>query len=432
MKLPLDFDWKKYLSLNPSLGAAGLKNERQARYHYFHYGKKKGYHYSEEKKNEEKQSKLYENLIKLSKENLPWVENKKLIDSTYEFTESVVFGEKTKKLTKQQISNIENLNSKIDPIFNINKNKTKSLHNKAMLSNMTNFEALDIFNNHSEKTIISLQSQTKNDIVVSVVLPLFRAKNIAWVAFESLIRQENINFYWELVIIEENFDDPFGLDNILKYKEQLKNIGCVTISYISLNKWLPLSAKWFFLIQESNEFSKMIALCAADMYQSKLRLSKQYNTLIETENNWYKLSQNVFYDLESNKHAIYPVPEDKNDSCCVMVSKSLADNLPLVCIKRHVDSWLYNSLLKCGLKFFYDTSSDLKNDTINVHGINNLSIHRNEKMKDISAPYKKCCDHLENHLPKEIIDRFQHSIKFLSHHKNLAKNSKINFLWKKK
>lgn len=46
MKLPNDFDWKSYLNLNPKLRAAGLKNERQARYHYFHYGQKLGYQYS--------------------------------------------------------------------------------------------------------------------------------------------------------------------------------------------------------------------------------------------------------------------------------------------------------------------------------------------------------------------------------------------------
>lgn len=55
MKLPQDFDWKSYLALNPNLRAAGLKNERQARYHYFHYGQKLGYQYLRKKIEETKQ-----------------------------------------------------------------------------------------------------------------------------------------------------------------------------------------------------------------------------------------------------------------------------------------------------------------------------------------------------------------------------------------
>ena len=48
MILPNDFDWRAYLKLNPDLGNAGLVNERQARYHYFHYGKKQNRKYKPE------------------------------------------------------------------------------------------------------------------------------------------------------------------------------------------------------------------------------------------------------------------------------------------------------------------------------------------------------------------------------------------------
>lgn len=55
MKVPSDFDWRSYLELNSDLRAAGLKNERQAKYHYFHYGSKKNYQY---KKTKNKKSNL--------------------------------------------------------------------------------------------------------------------------------------------------------------------------------------------------------------------------------------------------------------------------------------------------------------------------------------------------------------------------------------
>lgn len=49
MKLPSDFNWKLYLDLNPDLKKAGLKNERQSNYHYFHYGQKQNRKYKQEK-----------------------------------------------------------------------------------------------------------------------------------------------------------------------------------------------------------------------------------------------------------------------------------------------------------------------------------------------------------------------------------------------
>lgn len=45
MNVPKNFNWRNYLDLNPDLKLAGLKTQRQAEYHYFHYGRKLGYKY---------------------------------------------------------------------------------------------------------------------------------------------------------------------------------------------------------------------------------------------------------------------------------------------------------------------------------------------------------------------------------------------------
>lgn len=366
----------------------------------------------------------YKTLINLTKGTNIW-KNKVLINKTYNFIKTQIVGNKTKKLSRLEIEKIEKLNKDIDFIFKINSDKAESLHNKKQLANMTNFEAMEIFLNHSKKTTILLGDKKNDKIVLSVVLPLFRAKNIAWVSLESLIRQEGVNFEWELIVIEEQFENFFGLDEILKYKNQLETIGCVSIKYISLNKWIPLSAKWYFLIQESCDTSEMIAFCAADMYQSKHRLAKQYKILKSTNKNWYKISENIVYDLGSNSHVIFTVPEEKYDSCSVMASKNLVKNLPLVCIKKHVDSWLHNTLLKVGLDYFYDDESELKNDTINVNGINNLSFDRDERIIKIEPPLKKCCEDLKNHIPEDIVNKFELTINYVNHHKKIIEDSNI-------
>jgi len=374
-------------------------------------------------KNQKDSTVTYDRLVSLSQKSNPW-ENDDLINKTYEFINKELVGDKTKILSKDDISNINTLNEKINSIYNINFNKLDSVHNEKQLANMTNFEAMDIFLNQSKKTVFNLQ-KTPNNITLSVILPLFRGKNIAWVALESLVRQEDINFNWELIVIEEDFESPFGLDEIIKYKDQLKNIGCVTIKYISLKKWIPLSAKWYFLIQESSESSKVIAFCAADMYQSKKRLSKQYDVLMSTNKNWYKIAENLIYDLGLDSHAIFPISEDRNDSCSVSASKDLVKNLPLICLKKHVDSWLYNTLLDSGLDYYYDNESELKYDTINVNGINNLSIGRENRLSKIEPPLKKCCDNLENHIPKDMVKKFKSTIKYVEHHKEEINKSQI-------
>lgn len=53
MGIPKDFNWKVYLKINPDLRSAGLKNEGQARYHYFNYGKKENRSYKLKTKLEE-------------------------------------------------------------------------------------------------------------------------------------------------------------------------------------------------------------------------------------------------------------------------------------------------------------------------------------------------------------------------------------------
>ena len=80
-------------------------------------------------------------------------------------------------------------------------------------------------------------------IKLSVALPVFNSKRIAWLAMEGLCRQENINFEWELVIAEEQGPEKFGSKAFLSYEGRLREVGCVRVRYIKLIKWIPLKQK---------------------------------------------------------------------------------------------------------------------------------------------------------------------------------------------
>ena len=51
-------------------------------------------------------------------------------------------------------------------------------------------------------------------IEASVTLPLFRSQYIAWLQLESLCRQQDVDFEWELLIAEEQGDETIGIKRI--------------------------------------------------------------------------------------------------------------------------------------------------------------------------------------------------------------------------
>lgn len=48
-------------------------------------------------------------------------------------------------------------------------------------------------------------------IKLTVALPVYNSKSIAWLAMESLCNQKGIDFDWEIVIAEENVSTPNGV-----------------------------------------------------------------------------------------------------------------------------------------------------------------------------------------------------------------------------
>lgn len=53
-------------------------------------------------------------------------------------------------------------------------------------------------------------------VALTCALPMYRAKDIGWLGLESLCRQEDIDFAWELIIMEEE-QECFGKANVLAY-----------------------------------------------------------------------------------------------------------------------------------------------------------------------------------------------------------------------
>jgi len=261
--------------------------------------------------------------------------------------------------------------------------------------------------------------------VLSVVMPFFRAGWIGWLPLESLTRQQNVDFPWELIIIEENFENPLGWAGIMAYKKQLIKAGCVKILYIELKKWIPLSAKWFFMIRECSPSSSVVCFGGADVYFGAERLRKQYDVLTDGKHNWYKLAGNVVYDISLGKHVKkIGFQKERGDTACRACTKQLAECLPLVPLKRGVDGWMYNTLQAQGMVAFYD-QGDMWKDTINVNGLNNISFGRHNRIKLVTPPLELCCNKLTNHIPEEVVKKLESAKSRVRKHKRLIKQSKV-------
>jgi hypothetical protein len=80
------------------------------------------------------------------------------------------------------------------------------------------------------------------EIKISVLLPMYRAEKIGWLALESLRRQVEPHEKWEVIIVQE-IDQSMCSTAIEEYLHGLRAIECkrVVIKYIS--DWVPLSQK---------------------------------------------------------------------------------------------------------------------------------------------------------------------------------------------
>jgi len=141
-------------------------------------------------------------------------------------------------------------------------------------------------------------------IELTVALPSYRGKYIMWLALESLCRQKQIDFEWELVVIEEEFE-CFSEQKLLKYSKRLKKVGCSKISYTKLKEWIPLSQKWKMIAEKISDSSKVYILQAADCYSHPYRLIETYDIIINQDYDWVLSTIGPFYDIPTGKLVVY-------------------------------------------------------------------------------------------------------------------------------
>jgi len=249
------------------------------------------------------------------------------------------------------------------------------------------------------QNIITIYEELNSNVKFTVALPIYNSKKIAWISLESLIRQENINFDWELIVYEEIHSESVCPEILEEYKERLVDINCKKIIYITKEGRPSLLDKWIKIASHASKTSEAYLLHAADCYSPKNRLKKSYEVIVEKDYDWYDQKKGYFYSFISDNIILYNFNGLTNLNMCTKTK--YIKTLPNSSLKKGIDGYIYNHLKKNAngiIKHFKDTNLYL--DSVDTHGFNNISKSRenffytkpdiftitNLELKDLSLP----------------------------------------------
>lgn len=300
MILPKDFDWKTYLKLNPDLGAAGLKNERQANYHFFHYGKKQNRRYK-------KGTDLEDSILK----------NKRFLSLDKNLRDELFL----------ELSNFEK-----EFLFSVDSKKYKLDYHKLVESKL-DFKCLELENKSNSEPV----SGYKTSCVIA-----FSGRHKMVEKNVELLSTQSEKPAIVLVLSEIN---DFNFAN--KLKSKFDNV------FLVLNENYPLGGKW----QSGVDFSKKLNVDGVMILGSDDLLSLDYfkNCLLDIDygrgssgvgvdlvgnRSWFMIDKNLdLYSLSYKKKVEIFLGGGK------MFSKNFLDKVDWVIFKkylpRHLDDYGY-------------------------------------------------------------------------------------------
>lgn len=263
-------------------------------------------------------------------------------------------------------------------------------------------------------------------IEMTVALPMYRSKDIAWLALESLCRQKDVDFEWELIVIEE-MQECFSEKKLITYSERLKNAGCQRIFYKQIHRWIPLYIKWKKIAEEVSPTSKAFLLKAADCYSQPYRLRETYDLMVKRGYDWVASQQGAFYDIKSELLVIYDGRQGivskfgKKGKTVgglnMAIKPHFIKEMPYAVISRRVDTAIIKAareICKDNKSIFrtvYNESDNWKYG-VDTNGLNNISSKRLEAMKSNPQVFKKTDMTIEDILPEDVVIKLKSCKKF--------------------
>lgn len=247
-------------------------------------------------------------------------------------------------------------------------------------------------------------------IEATVALPLYNAGGIAWLCMESFCRQIDITFDWELIVIEEQDGGHFGKEKVMSYRERLSKIRCKKITYIPLNKWMPLGQKWKTAVDYSDKNSECYIWSAADCYSEPKRFKKAYQYINVEGNDWVCDKLGLFFDISTKRTILYADRECVQRAGLSSSTKmSLMRKLPDNDFAKKVDGFVFKTIKPQTIYNIFDGENEDWKYGLNTHGMNNISMNRGKYFRKIKWPFEPTVLDIRNLLPKDVVDKL-HSL----------------------
>lgn len=254
-------------------------------------------------------------------------------------------------------------------------------------------------------------------IEMTVAIPMFNSKHIAWLPLESICRQQGINFQWELIVVEEQNGQHFGEQAVLEYTPRIKRVGCRRTRYISLDKWLPLAQKWRIAGRKSDKNSICFVMHDSDDYSYPTRFA---NTMkfIRKGYDWVHCRNGLFYHIWMGKSLIYDGTKQLTGMFKALNTK-YARRLPVSDRKRRVDAWMKESaeaIKGKPLKMAFDQTNGWKHGLL-TDGLNTISKSR-YKFYDGREMHRAFSANKSIKLNKTIPSDVMEKLRWMRKHKN--------------
>jgi len=244
--------------------------------------------------------------------------------------------------------------------------------------------------------------------MITVGLPVWHSEEIAWLAMESLCRQQTRE-EWELIICEEA---KYGLGPhfYADYHPRLAKVGCGPITYIEPTTRVPLNRKWIEIVFRADRRSEALILQAADCYSEPERIQRTADLIAEY--GWVQQQRGLFYDIGSGKcilydHAINPFGKTALN---MALSMDVARDIQFKDEKwSGVDGWLYKSALKIMPALKTITHDEPRwSKGVDTHGCNNISKSRSQYFARVTPPFRPTSVGLADCVPPDVCDGLQH------------------------
>ena len=256
---------------------------------------------------------------------------------------------------------------------------------------------------------------------------MYRTEKIGWLALESLVRQQEIDFDWEVIIAEETGERAMGQKAINTYKDGLEQAGCTNIRYMALSEWIPLADKWQMLINAAHKDSRVMVPHAADYFSAPRRLVETHRAFMENGADWFLPSRVICYNIPTGKTILLDkaLTPRKDDMCGRAISADLLRVVaPMLKNKqRNVDGLIWSSCLSMrpdGLDIYHDQSDNWQYG-LDTDGLNTLSGNRDRFYTVIQPPYRPCPFDIKTRIPPAVMVRLEECKKYITAHRRAQK-----------